>query len=641
MESTLYQELFNGKFPVSLRYDGAYIALGTLAWQTACIPRSAFDLERRVARLDDRMQIELSIRRYHEADAVEWFIELYDDSPYDTQILEDVRFADLTLEFAPQTSPFFLDYNGSNEQLCDFLENRTQLFHRARRNLRCEGGRSSSMQMPYFNILMDGYGYTLAIGWSGQWQAELVRPGDEGRLVFTAGMEDTRFRLHPGERVTLPRMLMLRWEGDEDEGHNAYRRFAREQIVPRIDGEPTCSPLCMTSWGGSNARKHIQNLKTIREKDLCGETYWIDAGWYGDAPEDSAEADGLWYNNAGIGDWQPAKAIYPNGMEEVADAARAQGLGFLLWYEPERAKACAERVAAHPDWYVGVRREGGDMLLNLGNEEARAWLEGLLAAAIERYHMQVLRIDFNFGPLNFWRYGDAEDRRGLTELKYIAGLYALWDSLRERFPHLIIDNCASGGRRLDYEACRRSIPLFRTDYTCFGRLTEPTGCQLHTYYLSRFLPVNACGVSTSQTDTYRFRSALSSGIAMGTPAADSPEEMFRWYRQMMADAKRIRPYWKGNLWPLTGCSPSERDWMAYQLHLTREDCGVILAYRRAQSQLNQLNAELREIDAQARYELEDLDRGVLGVVEGRSLAIGWPLQIDEKRACRVVFYRKV
>ena len=582
MESVLYEELFKGGFPVSLRYGGARVAFESLNWKPERVAGAAYDLERRIARIGGCMQIELTIRRYHDADAVEWFMGLHNDSDCDTQIVENVRVADFTLDFEPQTSPFFLDYNGSNEQLCDFLENRTQLFHRARRNLHCEGGRSSSVQMPYFNILMDGYGYTLAIGWSGQWQAELARPGDEGKLTFAAGMEEAHFRLHPGESVKLPRMLMLRWTGDEAEGHNTYRRFACEHIVPRIDGGPVRSPLCMSSWGGSSACKHMRNLKTIRENELGGETYWIDAGWYGDAPANSVEADGLWYNNVGIGDWQPAKAIYPNGMEEIANAARAQGLGFLLWYEPERAKACAERVKAHPDWYVGVRREGGDMLLNLGNEEARNWLQGLLGAAIERYQMQVLRIDFNFGPLSYWRYNDEDDRRGITELKYVAGLYALWDGLLERFPRLIIDNCASGGRRLDYEACRRSIPLFRTDYTCFGRLTEPTGCQLHTYYLSRFLPVNACNVGIKDMDTYRFRSALSSGIAMSTPEADSPEEMFAWYRRMMADARRVRPYTVGNLWPLTGCFDSERDWMAYQLHLTQENRGVILAYRRAQ-----------------------------------------------------------
>jgi alpha-galactosidase len=32
-------------------------------------------------------------------------------------------------------------------------------------------------------------------------------------------------------------------------------------------------------------------------------------------------------------------------------------------------------------------------------------------------------------------------------------------------PGLFIDNCASGGQRIDLETCARSIPLWRTDGT--------------------------------------------------------------------------------------------------------------------------------------------------------------------------------
>lgn len=637
----LFKELFEDNLPLSLQYGEKCIDLHALNWSKEHAHEDAFDLEKRTTMLDDCLQVELSIRQYKSCDAIEWFCTLRNDGIYDTQLVSDVNFADFTIEFDPKESPFFLDYNGSNEQLCDFLESRTQMFHRARRTLRCEGGRSSSCQMPYFNVLLPGYGYTMAIGWSGQWQMNFVRPNDEGNMFFTAGMEDACFRLHPGEQVELPKMLAIRWEGDEATGHNVYRKFALEHIVPKHEGEPVKSPLCMSSWGGSSSVTHLKNAERIAEHKLNGETYWIDAGWYGNVPPESVESDNLWYNNAGIGDWQPSTVVYPNGMEEISDAMHKLGLGFLLWYEPERAKSCAERVQAHPDWYIGVRGKGADMLLNLGHEPARAWLEALLCDAIERYDMQVLRVDFNFGPLKHWQYGDAPDRRGITELKYVAGFYTLWDNLLARFPGLIIDNCASGGRRLDYEASRRSIPLFRSDYTCFGDQSLATACQLQTYYLSRFLPVNACGAGFSGMDTYKFHSFLSAGITMGVPQAGSDEAFYAWYREMFDRAKRIREYTTGNMWPLTGCFDSDQDWMAYQLHRTENEAGVIIAFRREKSMLRTLDAELREIKADAQYELEDIDRGSLGTVSGEELIHGWALSIDHKRTCRVIFYKKL
>ena len=60
-------------------------------------------------------------------------------------------------------------------------------------------------------------------------------------------------------------------------------------------------------------------------------------------------------------------------------------------------------------------------------------------------------------PLDFWRGNDPPDRQGMTEIRYIEGLYALWDEPRGRHPGLLIDDCASGGRRIDLEMISRSV----------------------------------------------------------------------------------------------------------------------------------------------------------------------------------------
>ena len=54
----------------------------------------------------------------------------------------------------------------------------------------------------------------------------------------------------------------------------------------------------------------------------------------------------------------------------------------------------------------------------------------------------------------------------------MTGYLAFWDELRRRHPGLLIDTCASGGRRNDLETLRRAIPLWRADYRC-----EPLGTQ--------------------------------------------------------------------------------------------------------------------------------------------------------------------
>ena len=81
----------------------------------------------------------------------------------------------------------------------------------------------------------------------------------------------------------------------------------------------------------------------------------------------------------------------------------------------------------------------------------------------------------------------------MSEIRHIEGLYRFWDYLLARFPNMVIDNCASGGRRLDLETTSRSIPLWRTDYN-YG---EPNGYQNHTHSLNMFLPLNGTGTYTT------------------------------------------------------------------------------------------------------------------------------------------------
>jgi alpha-galactosidase len=88
------------------------------------------------------------------------------------------------------------------------------------------------------------------------------------------------------------------------------------------------------------------------------------------------------------------------------------------------------------------RREG--RLLNLGNDDARAWPE----QGIDLY-----RQDFNMDPLRAWRRNDAADRQGITEIKHVTGYLAYRDELRRRHPNMLIDSCASGGGRNDLEPC--------------------------------------------------------------------------------------------------------------------------------------------------------------------------------------------
>ena len=91
-------------------------------------------------------------------------------------------------------------------------------------------------------------------------------------------------------------------------------------------------------------------------------------------------------------------------------------------------------------------------------------LTELVSGLIHQYKIGIYREDFNISPLDFWHIQDPDERKGATENHYLQGHLAFWDELLNRHPSLIIDSCASGGRRNDLETMRRSVPLHYSDY---------------------------------------------------------------------------------------------------------------------------------------------------------------------------------
>lgn len=328
-------------------------------------------------------------------------------------------------------------------------------------------GRSSETQAPYFNIHKSGTGVIVAVGWTGQWNAELYRTNDE--VSVRTKIEDTHFRVLPGEKFRTSSVVILPYQCSVDESQNLWRRLVKDCFSPLGKGERDReAPLCAGLWGGMRSSSMLKTIQAIQENRLPYEYIWIDAGWYGnDVKPTPNEFEGDWPQHTG--DWCVSPLCHPNGLQDVSEAIHAAGMKLLLWFEPERVMPSVPLAKEHPEYLlkkVAKDRDGWCYTLNLGDEAAWQYCFDLLSGFIERLHIDCYRQDANVGQLDFWRANDGKDRQGITEIKCINGLYRLWDALLERFPHLLIDNCASGGKRLDFEMMKRSIPLWRSDFQC-------------------------------------------------------------------------------------------------------------------------------------------------------------------------------
>ena len=465
-------------------------------------------------------------------------------------------------------------------------------------------GRSSNVS-PWFNAEWDRGGVVTAIGWSGQWSAAVRFNGD--RVHTQVGMQDLHAVLHPGESLRSPRILQLRWEnGDADRGCNLFRHTMFAHILPRINGQLVWPPIVHLSTAfyelnDSNEQNVLSHLKSLRS--LGFEMFWLDAYWTGP----SGFPNSMGNYGFPIERVEP-KDRFPRGLRAIADAVEKEGLRFLMWFEPERVVAGTFLAKEHPEWVLSPAGDGGG-LYNLGIPEARQYMTDYLNAAIKAYKLSCLRIDYNIDPLTFWRFRDTKDpnRAGLTEMRYVEGLYRMWDDLLKTKPGLFIDNCASGGRRIDLETMSRSLPLWRSDNTCDMLDLKPATVlsaarknQLMSVGLNRYVPFSTVGQMGATP--YLFRSGFNAGIAFAEDVRpkDYPRELLK---QGVAEGKRIRKYFLGDFYPLIDAGADPRGWIVMQYHRPRENDGMVMAFRRDQSAYVACEGRLRGIDPTKNYEV--------------------------------------
>lgn len=289
----------------------------------------------------------------------------------------------------------------------------------------------------------------------------------------------------------------------------------------------------------------------------------------------------------------------------------------------------------------------GPRLLDLGNPEAREWLTNHIDRLITEQGIDLYREDFNIDPLPFWRAADTPDRRGITENHHITGHLAYWDELRRRHPTMLIDSCASGGRRNDLETMRRAVPLWRSDYAY-----EPIGHQGMTYALSFWLPYHGTGTvaytgapyygsGPTPVQPYAFWSnaapSLGCGIDIRVKELDY-ETLRRLYRQF----REISPCYYGDYYPLTPYSLEKNVWIAWQFDLPEEGRGMIQAFRRDEAPEHSPLFRLGGLQSDASYNLKAYDSDWNLTETGRTLMEkGFSLVAKEAPSAIVIVYHKV
>jgi alpha-galactosidase len=519
-----------------------------------------------------RLQVRCEAVEYRDFPTMEWVVYLKNNGATDTAIIKDWRALDIGVRRGAD-GEFTLHHNvGSPSSAVDYRPLQDTLGPGATMRIATSGGRGTNSDLPYFNIEQPGSGLIAVLGWPGQWAAEFTRDGANG-LRIAGGQEKTHFRLRPGEEVRSPLVALQFWKGDVLHAQNVWRQWMLAHNSPRPGGRPVTTHLAACSSGQFGEMIHANEanqkwfVDRYLEEGIRLDYWWLDAGWYVYDPG---------YSPAGwshTGTWEVDTNRFPNGLRAITDHAHARGVGSIVWFEPERVAPGTWLYTQRPEWLLG--EDGREKLLDLGNPAARAWVTDHIDGLITSQGIDLYLQDFNIDPLPMWRAKDAEDRQGITENHYISGYLAYWDELLRRHPGMLIDSCASGGRRNDIETLRRAVPLLRSDH-----IFEPTSQQNHSYGIASWMPLYGTGVN--HFDAYGFRSISSPFLNACYDVRDRAADWAA-VRRLVGEWRRIAPYFTGDYYPLTPYTPENDAWIGWQFDRPDLGEGMVEVFRRPDS----------------------------------------------------------
>ncbi len=278
----------------------------------------------------------------------------------------------------------------------------------------------------------------------GSWQMEISRRGDTVEL--SGGLADREFgqwtkSIAPGEEFTTPEALVSVVDGDLEtlclRLTSLHRRTLATQPAVEHDLPVICNEWC-TSWGHPAHDEMVALARQLR--GLPVRYLVMDAGWF--APE-----TGPW--GACNGDWIPNKSMYPGGLKATADAIRAEGLIPGIWFEFETVGR--DSSAFHQTDHL-LHLDGRPLTVGARRfwDFRDPWVIDYLAEKVigqlRDNGFGYLKVDYNE---SITATVDGADLPGEGLRSHLAGVQQFFGRLRSELPDLVIENCSSGGHRLE------------------------------------------------------------------------------------------------------------------------------------------------------------------------------------------------
>ena len=382
---------------------------------------------------------------------------------------------------------------------------------------------------------------------------------------------------------------------------NMMNRFAVDNILPK-DFAHKPLPVLYNSWEATDFDVNTEHqLKLARlAKSIGCELFVMDDGWFGQRKND----------HAGLGDWYVNEEKFPNGIDELINGVNDLGMDFGLWFEPEMVNPDSDLYRAHPDWtyHYDSRTPSlvrNQLVLNITKPEVEQYIFDCLDSMLSNHNIRYIKWDMN---RPFSEIG-AENLENQQELWYrhTKAVYSIADRLKEKYPYLQLEACASGGGRADYGALSHFDMVWTSDNTDpVDRLDIQRGFSMVYPIKCMRAWVTDWNSSTRPVSLdFRLSSSMQGSLSIGSNLLNYSDEELEKSRKYIAFYKNIREVVQfGDLYRLKNYG--ENGFYANQYVSADRSKSVVFICTSANSMFNRQykSIRLKGLDENADYRLK-------------------------------------
>ncbi len=410
-----------------------------------------------------------------------------------------------------------------------------------------------------------------AICYSGNYRLKVVTDDTDYHYFFAGINEDnSEYHLKKGETFRTPALALSYSEQGLSGVSRNFHKWGRKYKLMHGDKE---RKILLNSWEGVyfdiNQQGMDQMMKDIAS--MGGELFVMDDGWFGDKYPRKTD-------NSSLGDWVVDKNKLPDGIEGLLRDARKNGVKFGIWIEPEMANTTSELYEAHPDWIVKapkrdavLGRGGTQVVLDLANPKVQNFVFSIVDNLMSKYpEIDYIKWDANMPIMNHGSQYLTMNEQSHMYIEYHRGFEKVCQRIRDKFPDVTIQACASGGGRANWGV----LPWF--DEFWVSDNTDALQRIYMQWGTSYFFPAIAMASHISATPNhtvfrttsmkYRIDVAMSGRLGMEIQPKNMTDEEKALCRQAIKEYKQIRPVVQfGNLYRLL--SPYDKKGLASLMYV--------------------------------------------------------------------------